>query len=337
MDERVSAYKLLSVLLLILVPVSIGVTGYMLIENASFLDALFMTITTVATVGYGEVFPLSDAGRIFTIFLILSNLGIVVYALSLLGRFVAEGHFFEHWKLKRMKDEIARLQNHVIVCGFGRNGQAACETLRKNGLKYVVIENRMELIQHGLEDASLEFYLNEDATHDETLLHAGINNARGLITTLPDDASNVYVTLTARELNANITIISRASAPASLSKLKRAGANNVIMPDRIGGAHMASLIVLPDIKEFIDVISGQGGADVQLEEYKVEKLQKGFPGNTCRDLGIRVITGANVIGLRNPDGSYEVNPDIDRKLSPDDKLIILGSNAQMQKLRLALS
>ncbi|MFY8019910.1 MAG: potassium channel family protein [Bacteroidia bacterium] len=315
-----------------MIPISVGVLGYMLIENAPFLDALFMTITTISTVGYGEIFPLSNTGRIFTIFLIISNLGVFAYAISLIGRFLFEGQFFEQLKLRRMKKRITGLKDHVIVCGFGRNGQAACETLKKNNIPFVIIESKKELIEHYLDEVEAPFYLNEDATHDETLLDAGIKNARGLITTLPADADNVYVVLTARELNANLTIISRATSNSSCNKLKRAGANNVIMPDRIGGAHMASLIVLPDVKEFIDIISGQVGADVLLEEFSVQKLRSSLKGNTIKELGIRQLTNANVIGLKKSDGNYEVNPDMNKNLLDSDKLIVLGTNEQMTKL-----
>ena len=325
-------YRFIFILLLILIPITIGVIGYMLIENASFLDALFMTITTISTVGYGEIFPLSSIGRIFTIFLIITNLGVFAYAITLIGRFLFEGQFFENLKLRRMKRKITTLSNHVIVCGFGRNGQAACETLKKNNIPYVVVESKKELIEHYLDETENPYYLIDDATHDQTLIDAGIEKARGLITTLPADADNVYVVLTARELNSNLTIISRATSNSSCNKLKRAGANNVIMPDRIGGAHMASLIVLPDVKEFIDISSGQVGADVLLEEFSVMKLKSVLKGNTIKELGIRQLTNANVIGLKKSDGNYEVNPDMNKNLLNSDKLIVLGTNEQMAKL-----
>ncbi len=317
---------------LIMIPISIGVTGYMLIEGAPFLDALFMTITTIATVGYGEVFPLSDAGRVFTIFLIVGNLGIFAYALTLITRFLVEGNFFYHLKIKRMKDKIKNLESHVIVCGFGRNGQAACEMLKKHAIPYVILESKKELLELYL-NKEHHNYLNEDATKDESLIDAGIARARGLITTLPNDADNVFVTLTAKGLNPNLKIISRASNASSFSKLKRAGAENVIMPDTIGGAHMASLIVRPDVNEFVDILSGQAGADVQLEEFSYERLKRNLNGITIVDLNIRKISGANVIGLKKGDGSYIVNPNINMVLEEGMKLIILGNSSQMEILK----
>ncbi|OYU96796.1 MAG: potassium channel protein [Bacteroidetes bacterium B1(2017)] len=317
---------------LMLVPITIGVSGYMLIEQASFLDALFMTITTVATVGYGEVFPLSSAGRIFTIFLIIGNLGIFAYSLSLITRFLVEGNFFEQIRRRRMKDKIKNLKQHVIVCGFGRNGQAACDMLQKHQIPFVILESKKELLELYL-GREYVFYLNEDATKDESLLNAGIEHARGLITTLPNDADNVFVALTARGLNTKLTIISRASNGSSFTKLKRAGADNVIMPDTIGGAHMASLIVRPDVNEFVDILSGQAGADVQLEEFSYARLKKNLVGVNIVDLNIRKLSGANVIGLKKGDGSYIVNPNINMELEPDMKLIILGNSSQMETLK----
>lgn len=324
--------KILFALGLIMVPITLGVSGYMVIEKAGFLDALFMTITTVATVGYGEVFPLSDAGRIFTIFLIMGNLGVFAYALTLITRFIIEGNFFQQIRNKRMKEKIKQLRNHVIVCGYGRNGQAACEMLQKHQLTFVVLESKSEM-QETSAGKFPTYFLHEDATNDESLLDAGIMEARGLITTLPNDADNVFVTLTAKGLNPNLTIISRASNSSSFTKLKRAGATNVIMPDKIGGAHMATLIVRPDVNEFVDILSGQAGADVQLEEFSYDILKKHLVGTTIADLNIRKLSGANVIGLKLKDGSYVVNPNINRVLEEDQKLIILGNSSQMETLK----
>ncbi|MCF8255817.1 MAG: potassium channel protein [Bacteroidia bacterium] len=317
---------------LILIPITMGMFGYMIIEGVPLLDALFMTVTTISTVGYGEVFPLSTAGRIFTIVLILSNLGVFAYAITLITRFLIEGNFFQQLKIKRMKDKIQDLNQHVIVCGFGRNGQAACEMLKKHEITYVILESKKELLEKYLNKEHF-YYLNEDATKDESLLDAGIMSARGLITTLPNDADNVFVALTARGLNSSLTIISRASNSSSFTKLKRAGADNVIMPDQIGGAHMASLIVRPDVNEFVDILAGQGGADVQLEEFSYERLKKKLEGITISDLNIRKKSGANVIGLRRGDGSYIVNPNINMVLEEDMKLIILANSSQMETLK----
>lgn len=325
-------HKITLAILLLTIPLLIGVVGFMLIENYTFLEALYMTVITVATVGFQEVRPLNDDGRIFTIFLIITNLGIFAYAISLVTGTIADSNFFERYKINRMKNKIAELRNHVIVCGYGRNGKEACIMLKRNKIKYVVLENKKELT----EDSSIAddfYFLNEDATKDETLLNAGIKHARGLITTLPNDADNVYVVLTARELNQTFTIISRASTDASVKKLKFAGANNVIMPDKMGGAHMASLIIHPDVKEFIDLISEQTDLEVRLEEMTLKKINLKIDGNTIDELGIREKTGVNVIGLKNEDGTFTVNPSVDQYLKGDVKLILLGTREQMDKLK----
>ena len=332
MEQMNMKYKVLFVFSLILLPITFGVIGYMSIEKATFLDALFMTITTVATVGYGEVFPLSNAGRIFTIILILTNLGVFAYALTLLSRFLVEGQFIIQLKKSRMKNKIAKLDKHVIVCGYGRNGHAACENLMKNNVPFVVIENQPLQFESDF-TAHTMYYLEADATNDDALMNAGITRAMGLITTLPTDADNVYVTLTARGLNPNLTIVSRASSKTTYNKLKRAGADNVIMPDHIGGAHMASLITKPDIKEFIDILFGQSVADVQIEEVVFEKIKTVFSGSNLFDLAIRTQTGVTVIGLKKKDGTYLVNPELSLIPNPDDRLILLGSNLQMTKFK----
>ncbi len=175
--------------------------------------------------------------------------------------------------------------------------------------------------------------MHDDATKDETMLAAGIGYARGLITTLPDDADNVYVTLTAREMNQEMTIISRASSDSSVNKLKRAGANNVIMPDKIGGAHMASLIVQPDVKEFIDLISGQGES-VMVQEIPVHLLMNKMKGESLLDFDLRKRTGVNPIGIKYTDGSYEVNPDMQKVLTKEDKLILLATPDQLNTFQL---
>lgn len=326
-------FKIIFALLLIVIPITVGVIGYMLIEKLRLLDAVYMTVITIATVGYGEVRPLTDEGRIFTIILIISNLIIFAYAISLITSILIQGDFFETYKTRKMKKQIAQLSQHVIVCGFGRNGKEAISVLNRKKIPFVVIELRKDISE--ITDQNILF-LNDDATKDETLLAAGILQARGLISTLPDDADNVYVTLTARELNQSMTIISRASTDSSVKKLKRAGANNVIMPDKIGGAHMASLIVQPDVNEFIDLISGQG-EDVMVQEINMAELMKKFDGDTLLTFDLRKKSGVNPIGLKHADGSYEVNPDINKKLLHSDKIIILATPLQLKQFNALLN
>ncbi|MFI5134577.1 MAG: potassium channel family protein, partial [Chitinophagales bacterium] len=231
-----------------------GTIGYMLVQNFSFLDSLYMTVITISTVGFAEVHDLTPEGRWFTILLIILNLSLLTFFVSYITRYFLDGNFQAFYKRYRMNRSINHLSNHVIICGFGRNGKAASQLIMKNNIPVVIIEKHDPKTD---EELDLRYYLHADATRDETLKEAGIDHARALVTTLPDDADNLFIVLTARELNSSIRIISRASNDSSIRKLKTAGANDVIMPDKIGGIHMANLVVNPDVKEFIDYMSAQ--------------------------------------------------------------------------------
>lgn len=236
-----------------------GMVGYMIIEDYRAIDAIYMTVITVATVGFSEVKPLSDAGRMFTVFLILANIGTFTYFITQISSYFLDGEFSRQYKLYNMHKKIENLTGHVIICGFGRNGREAAKTLYTNSRQFVVIEKA----EHGRDEAGLpvEFYLRGDATNDDIFMEAGIQKASAVITTLPEDADDLLVVLTARELNPTLKIISRASNDSTVRKLKTAGADNVIMPDKIGGVHMASLVISPDVKEFVDLMATQSSEE----------------------------------------------------------------------------
>ena len=289
-----------------------------------------MTVITVATVGYREVKELDAAGKIFTSFLIIFSIGTFAYAISVITRYVIEGEFQIYFKTYRVNQEILKLKDHVIVCGYGRNGKQACEQLRAGNVQFVVIESNEHLIDKmRLENGLL--YVIGDATKDEILLQARLEHARALISALPDDAANVFVALTARDKNSNLKIISRASDDSSEHKLKRAGADNVIMPDKIGGTHMAALVTKPDVLEFIDHITGH--IDIRLEEIKLSSLPAEMRNKSMRELEIRNRTGANIIGFKNADGEYVINPSPDTIMIPTAKLFVLGTETQVQKFK----
>jgi len=312
--------------------VSIGTAGYIILERYNFLDALYMTIISITTVGYGEVHPLSDAGRVFTIFLLVTNIGIFLYGITTIAGFLLEGEFRKILKNIKLEKVIGKLQNHVIVCGYGRNGKQVCLELIDDKIPYVVVENDEKIHEELVESNIL--YIHGNATESNILKKAGIERAKAIITTLPKDPDNVYVVLCAREMNKDIIIISRASDDSSVNKLKRAGANNVIMPEKIGGAHMAALVTKPDITEFIALLTGQG-SDISLtfEELPLSNLHLSNKQTTIRDLDIRNLTGANIIGLRGENGEYIINPSPDTLINPNAKLILLGSESQIQKMR----
>ena len=291
-----------------------------------------MTIITVSTVGYAELHELSNVGRLFTTFLIITSFGTFAYAVAAISTYVLDGEFNRYYKSYRVNETVKKLENHVIVCGYGRNGKQATHVLKSHNTKYVVIEKLKDVVlavKHKYSDLMLE----GDSTNDEMLIKAGILKAKALITTLPEDADNLFIVLSARALNPKLTIISRASEDATDKKLRIAGADNVIMPDKIGGAHMASLVMKPDVIEFIDVMTGQGSDNIHLEEIKFDNLQKQFHNKTIGELDIARLSGANIIGFKTTNSEYVINPSIDTKVIPDSKLFVLGTAEQFAKLK----
>jgi voltage-gated potassium channel len=310
----------------------IGVSGYIIIENMTFTEAVYMTIITVATVGFKEVAPLSEAGMWFTSFLIVISFGIFVYAVTSLTRFMIDGVISNYYRDRKVQRRLNKLSNHVIICGYGRNGSQAALDLRIHKVPFIVIENNPEIVE-SLRDTEDILYIEGDATQDEILHHAGVPDARAIITTLPVDADNLYVVLTAKGLNPNLKIISRASNETSDIKLRRAGASNVIMPDRVGGQRMAKLVTQPDLVEFVDFMMLQEPGEVILEELSCTSITSYFEGKGIRELDLRNQTGATIIGLRRADRSYIVNPSQDTLLHSTDKLFVLGTVDQIKKLR----
>ena len=323
--------KLYKTLFLFFTILAIGVTGYMILSGDTFVNALYMTVITITTVGFGEVHPLSPEEKIFTIFLILTSISIFGYTVSSFTEYIISGQLFKQLKLKRVQKTIEKLEGHTIVCGFGRNGKQAIVKLKNYQKEYVVIERNKNLIE--ILDTEEILNVEGDATTDEILIKAGIKRAKNLITALSSDADNLFVVLSARQLNKDCTIISRASKESSYSKLKIAGADNVIMPDKLGGNHMASLVVTPDVIEFVDRLTIEGETTANLEEIAVNELPKMYLNKTILDLDLRKKTGCTVIGFRTPDKDYVINPDASIKLVADTHLIVLGRPEQIMKLR----
>ena len=323
--------KINKIVLLLISVLAIGIIGYMWLSKYNFIDAVYMTVITVTTVGFGELQPFSPEEKIFTIFLILTSITIFGYAVSAFSEYLVSGKLFEHFKHKKVEKQITRLKGHTIVCGFGRNGKQAILKLKNYNKKFVVVEKNKERTE--ILDSLGILNINGDATLDETLLNAGIANASYLITALPSDADNLFVVLTVSQLNKNCKVISRASNESSYSKLKIAGASNVIMPDKLGGNHMASLVTTPDVIEFVDRLTIEGETTANLEEVAVNDLPLKYVNKTILDLDLRKQTGCTVIGFRNPNKEYIINPEADFKLIADSHLIVLGRPEQIIKLR----
>jgi voltage-gated potassium channel len=309
-----------------------GILGYMLIEGYNFTEAMYMTIITMGTVGFREVHPLSMAGMWFTIILIILSLGIFVFAVSVISKYLIENIVSNLKFSTKVEKKISKLKDHVIVVGYGRNGSQAVEELLSHGIPVVVIDHRPKVIQYVFDNEKI-LYVQGDATEDRILSSAGVERARALITAMASDADNLFVVITAREMNPNLTIISRASALANDKKLKLAGATNVIMPDKVGGQKMAKLVIHPDIHEFIENIMLQRSGNVSLYEIMLTNTKQDIESRTIESMKIRENTGANVIGLKSINKEYILNPTPETILEIGDKLFVLGTREQLWQLK----
>ena len=322
--------KIYTAIFLMVFILLVGVFGYKMISGYSWIDAAYMTVITMTTVGFGEVVPLDNQSKIFTIFLILSSVLIMGYALSIITEYILSKNDVEELKYKRMQKNIDSFKNHVVICGYGRNGKQAARKLMAYEKSFVVIE-RDKGMEERLQQDNVPYVIG-NANEDEILMQAGIDRASSFISALPNDADNLFVVLSTRQINKNINIISRASNESSYDKLKFAGANNVILPDKIGGDHMASLVVIPGLMEFIDNLSIVGKSNINIEEVAVEKLFSNRKSGTIKDLDLRKKTGCTVIGYKDENGEYIVNPEADLELAPNSKIIVLGRPEQIQAL-----
>ncbi len=339
MNPRKLVYLYVSAIALILV-MGLGLIGFMSIEKYSVVEAFYMTVISISTVGYGEVRPLSQQGMIFTSFLIIISFGVFAYFITNTTRFMLDGEFRQYLKKRKMEKDLKNLKGHVIVCGFGRNGKQATIELLSHNQKILVIEKDSNLVENNSNGEIIKnknfSYIQGDAVQEDFLVKAKISEAKALITTLPNDADNLFIVLTAREMNKSLIIISRASDDHSDIKLKRAGASNVIMPDKVGGIRMAKLVAQPDIVEFIDSILIRSGVDVNLVEISCGEMETEMINKTIGELNIRKISGANLIGIKRSDQTFVYNPSVDIKLTADDKLFLLGTASQIDQLKTIL-
>ena len=312
---------------------AIGIMGFMLIEDYGLLDAFYMAVITISTVGFTEVHELSSSGRLFTALYIIPNLGLFAYVVSILTNYLFEGKLRSVFQNFMTDREISKLNNHVIVCGYGRNGSEACMELLREERPFVVIERNQE-VKMSL-GAKLNFQMIiGDASEDETLKLSGIERAAEIIITTPSDATNVFITLTARELKPDIHIIARASETESESKLYRAGADHVIMPDHLGGMFMAQMVTKPVVIEFLDLLTGRGRDHKKytLESICYDDLKPEYKDKTLRQLNLRQVTGATVIAVKDNEKGLIPNPPADTFIGKDDTMIILCAEENVQHL-----
>ncbi|PQJ31934.1 potassium channel protein [Nonlabens arenilitoris] len=309
----------------------IGVLGFKFVQGLSWVDAIYMTVITISTVGYREVELPNDQTKIFIVLLLLFSVVIVGYAVSVITEYLISRSSLKDMRAKRKQKHIDAMENHIIVCGYGRNGRQAVEKLIDYHREFIIIEKSQEVIDDCGLDSNL--FLRGNANEDEVLIKAGIERASTLITALPDDADNLFTVLSARQLNKSLKIISRASEETSYKKLKLAGADNVILPDKIGGEHMASLIVSPDLIEFWDNLSYGGDEGVNLEQVSFEQMFDDNGDCSIIDLNLRQKTGCTIIGYKSPDGNYTVNPDPKMMLTAGSKIIVVGNTQQILNLQ----
>jgi voltage-gated potassium channel len=307
--------------------------GYIIIEGYSFLEALYMTTISITTAGFNEVRPLSNEGRLFTVFLLLTSWATFAWVITRITQFVVTGEINQYFKTRRNMKAITELNHHVILCGFGRNGQQAARTLKNHNMDFVVIEKEKESLEKALPFFPELVYLIGDGTDDDLLKKAGIEKAIALITALPVDAHNVFIVLSARGLNQKLHIISRASEENSLPKLRKAGADNVIMPDKIGGSHMATLVSKPDVIEFMDFLSSEDGESVNMESVPYDLLPP-----SIKDKPLKVVmewnkTGVNCLGIKNREGKFIINPPDETLVTEGCKVIVFGTRSQIAEMK----
>jgi voltage-gated potassium channel len=321
--------RLIPAMAFLAVIILVGILGYLLIEKWSLLDSVYMVITTLFTVGFQEVRPLSQAGKIFTMFIIVGGVGSAIYAAGQVMETIVEGEMTGYRKRRRMDKNIKGMKNHYIICGFGRVGRQVAQVFETSRTPFVVIDNKKETFDE-LEVKGFPILIG-DATDDKTLMAAGITHAKGLVACSDSDVANVYVTLSARVLNPDFNIVARAAFKDTEKKLIMAGANRVISPYFISGVRMAALATQPVATEFLDLVTHGGGVDFSL--YQIT-IHEGSPliHKSLAEADIRNATGALVLAVKKADGSFDLQPNATSRIETNDVLVVIGTQDQYDAL-----
>jgi voltage-gated potassium channel len=321
--------RLLPAAILLGIIILLGVIGYCMIEGWGVLDSTYMVVITLFTIGFGEVHPLSHAGQIFTMLIAVSGVGTAVYAGGRAVEIIVEGEMSGYQKRKRMDRVIAEMNQHFIICGYGRVGHQVAETFEFSKIRYVVIDSKPETTAE-LAPRGIPFIIG-DATSDEILMQAGIQNAKGLVACSDSDVVNVYVTLSARALNADLRIVGRAAYRDTEKKLMMAGADRVISPYFISGVRMAAMATRPVISEFLDLVTH--GAQLEFNLYEVTLAPEStLIGKSLEKADIRGRSGATILAIQNPDGTFELQPKAATILRQGSVLVALGTQSQIETL-----
>jgi len=323
---------IITVVLFIIATVLLGIIGYSLIENWSFLDSLYMTVETISSVGFGEVQPLSAAGKIFTIFIIILGVGIVIYGLRTIAAMLIEGKIRDLIRREKMERQINALKDHVIICGLKETAKVIVDEFRKTKTPFIVVSKGVkEWVE--LTGAKDIFYIDNNPLDENVLEKARIRNARGLIVALKDDSKNVFVVLTARQINPNLRIVSEVQERSSGDKFIRAGADSIVCPENIGGQRLASEIIRPTVVDFLEIMMKTKEATFRIEEVELKK-DSSIANKTLAQADLGKNTGVIVIAIKNiTTAKYKYNPTGHNIIKPGDILIVLGSSEQLESLR----
>jgi len=321
--------RLKAVLLILVVVIAFGTVGYSIIERWPLLDALYMTIITLSTVGFREVYSLSPAGRVFTMVIIVVGVAGAAYTLSVIGQMIVEGEIKRLLGRRRMQKGIKELVDHYIVCGFGKVGRRVARELNLRRVPFVVVDKDPQRIELADKDGFL--FVQGDSTTDETLLDAGIERAKGLIIALASEADNVFIALSARQLNPNLFITARGESDDAEKKLKRAGANKVVFPHRIGAIRMALTTLRPNLVDFMTVMTFDKDTGLAIEEIQV-KPGSSLDQTTLQLCPIRKELGIMVVGIKKMGKDVFLNPAPDTKIEAGDILIVIGEREKLEKL-----
>jgi len=326
-------HLIFSVFLIVFI-IILGVTGYMMIEGWNLLDALYMTVETLTTVGYNEVHEMTRMGRIFTILLICIGVAFFLYVAGAVVQFMVEGRIRTILGRRRLDKKIDRLKNHYIICGYGRIGKVLCKMLLSKPIDLVVVEKDPDLIPEM--DADKILYVSGDATNEENLIKAGIQRAKGLIAALATDTENVFLVLTARQLNPDLYIIARASRNESKTKLQAAGANKVELPYDMGAVSMAQRIIRPTVTSFLELAFAHKRKDIQMEEMPV-RPSSDLVNVMLKDSGIRQQFNLIIIAIKKLDGNMLFNPSFETVIEGGDTVIAVGQENNLQQLEKILN
>ena len=317
------------VALLIAAVMVVGTAGYVLIEGWSLFDAFYMTAITITTVGYGEVHPLSNAGRAFTVFISFTGVGAFFYAFTQFMTLLASGELVERRERKRLTRMLDNLTDHFILCGFGRMGEIIAREFARQHVAFVVIERNPDRMNLAMEQGFLA--VEADASSEEALHRVRIDRARGFVAAVSTDAENVYAVLSARLLRPDLFIVGRAESDDARTKLQRAGANRVISPYHLGGLQLAQTALRPAVVDFVQLATSSENMDLNLEQVHIT-AESPFAGSSLLDAGLRQRFGVVVVGIRRADGKMDFNPEPETTIRAGDDLVVLGRAGSLKEL-----